>query len=170
MTIHSSNEPRDSDEELWRLLAAASSEKEFEIECARFMQRAREPYGQIRKRLRGSVPDIFTALGVLKIGDDVLRENFFDEILYRCKSLRFGRFARSIVLSMPRSWVIANVEAAADKLLATADHLDFKLFLMLYEILDSQLALRLAKRAAVHDDFDIKETGVDFLQKVGQVL
>jgi hypothetical protein len=71
---------------------------------------------------------------------------------------------------MPRSWVIANVEAAADKLLATADHLDFKLFLMLYEILDSQLALRLAKRAAMHDDFDIKETGVDFLQKVGQVL
>jgi len=170
MTIHSSDEPRDSDEELWRRVAAASTEKEFEIECARFMQRAREPYGQIRKRLRGSVPDIFTALGVLKIGDDVLRENFFDEILYRCKSLRFGRFARSIVLSMPRSWVIANVEAAADKLLATADHLDFKLFLMLYEILDSQLALRLAKRAAMHDDFDIKETGVDFLQKVGQVL
>jgi len=41
---------------------------------------------------------------------------------------------------------------------------------MLYEILDSQLALRLAKRAAMHDDFDIKETGVDFLKKVGQVL
>jgi len=71
--------------------------------------------------------------------------------------------ARAIILSLPHDWLLANIEQYAEPLLAYEDDEEYRRLLELYSLIDRDLTLKLARRAAEHADPDIKEAGEDFL-------
>ena len=81
--------------------------------------------------------------------------------------------ARTLILSLPRDWVLKHIEETAEPFLqsdpenqsGTAD--EYRRFLELYLLLDRDLTLRLAKRAVSNPDPGIREAGEDFLEKLG---
>jgi hypothetical protein len=76
--------------------------------------------------------------------------------------------ARDAILSLPRGWVLARIEAIAEPLLAQSSaegqFEEYRRMLELYQQLgDPDLVRRLAHRAAQHPDEDVIEAGHDFL-------
>lgn len=69
------------------------------------------------------------------------------------------------VLSLPAEWLVTNIERVAEPILCQGDLEDYACLLALYSRIDPELTLRLARRAAQHSDFDIREQGNDYLAK-----
>lgn len=70
------------------------------------------------------------------------------------------------IFSLPREWVLSNIEGVAEPLLESGTYEEYTAFLSLYSKLDSNLAVRLAHRAINHPDSDIQEVGKDFVGKL----
>lgn len=77
---------------------------------------------------------------------------------------------REIILSLPREWVLNNIESVTAELLKDAEPLDYRRFLELYSLLDRNLALRLAERARNHSDEEVAEAGEEFVEKLTKSL
>jgi hypothetical protein len=74
---------------------------------------------------------------------------------------------RAQILRLPRAWVLAHIEASAERLLDGAEPWEeHRRLLELYAELDPELAHRLAARAAKHADPDVREAGADFLARL----
>jgi len=71
--------------------------------------------------------------------------------------------ARKIILSLPHDWLLENIERYAEPLLGYEDDEEYRRLLELYSLIDRDLTLRLARRAAAHSAADINEVGEDFL-------
>jgi len=76
---------------------------------------------------------------------------------------------RDIILSLPHDWLVANIEQHAEPLLAYDEHEEYRRLLELYRLIDRDLTLRLARRAAAHGDEDIREAGEDVLAALAAV-
>lgn len=76
--------------------------------------------------------------------------------------------AKKLIFKLPRAYVVANVEKAAEPILVKGEEEEYRKFLELYWELDKDLTLKLAKRAAGHDDEEICEVGREYLIKCGQ--
>jgi hypothetical protein len=74
-------------------------------------------------------------------------------------------FVRDLILSMPRDWVLNNIEREAEVHLREGTYDEYRRFLELYKQLDLGMMQRLARRAAAHSDPDIREAGEDYLVK-----
>jgi hypothetical protein len=74
---------------------------------------------------------------------------------------------RDAILSLPREWVFARIEDAAEPFLQEGTYDEYRRFLELYVDLDRGLTLKLARRAAAHEDEDIREAGEDYLESLG---
>jgi hypothetical protein len=68
---------------------------------------------------------------------------------------------------MPRDWVLDRIEGVVEPLLTGATDDEHRRFLELFEILDHELTLRFARRAAAHPDRDIREAGEEYLTALG---
>jgi hypothetical protein len=82
------------------------------------------------------------------------------------------QMVRSAIKALPRDWVLARIEAAAEPLLIASteqfQYEEFRRLLELYEQLgNEELLARLAQRALEHDDEDVREAGQDFLARLG---
>lgn len=75
---------------------------------------------------------------------------------------------RDAILSLPREWVLANIERVAEPLLEKGGYEEYRRLLELYIQLDKELARRLALRATNQQDEDIREAGIDFLNELGK--
>ncbi len=73
---------------------------------------------------------------------------------------------RHLILSLPHDWVLQTLEQEAEPLLRGGTYDEYRRFLELYELLDRDLTLRLARRAAAHSDPDIREAGEDYLAEL----
>jgi hypothetical protein len=71
--------------------------------------------------------------------------------------------ARRAILSLPRVWVLERIEIEAGNLLDWDDDWIHRRFPELCRLLDRDLTIRAAQRAATHQNPDIKEAGEDFL-------
>ncbi len=71
--------------------------------------------------------------------------------------------ARRAILSLPRDWVLEKIEIEAANLLDWDDDWLQRRFLELCSLLDRDLTIRAARKAATHQNPDIKEAGEDFL-------
>jgi len=71
-----------------------------------------------------------------------------------------------VILSMPRDWVLNNIEQIAEPFLTKGTYDEFRRLLELYLELDRDLTSRLARRAAKNGDPDIREAGEEFLTKL----
>jgi hypothetical protein len=155
------------DNALWRRLVEASQASAFDALCCEFLGGARAPVEAVRRGLGGSVRDVLTALGVAMRASELDRIELFPSILRLCAVQKFARLARAVVLRMSRPWVLDHIEPAVGNLLEDGDRLDYSLLLMLLTELDPTLAVRLARKAAAHTDYDVREVGQDFLTSRG---
>jgi len=73
---------------------------------------------------------------------------------------------RSIILRLPREWLAANIEEAAEPFLESGDDCTYRRFLELYIDVSPTLVRRLAERALASTDPDTREAGADFLEKL----
>jgi hypothetical protein len=72
--------------------------------------------------------------------------------------------ARDIIHSLPREWVIDNIETVAEPILQNGTEEEYRRMLEMYRELDPELTRRLAQRATEHPDWEIREAGSDFLE------
>lgn len=108
--------------------------------------------------------DVATAMTVASRLSLEERLQLFDEwVAWASQSHGYARTAREIIRSLPRDWVLAHIEAAAEPLLENGTYDEYRRLLELYSELDPILTLRLARRAAKRPDADIQEAGEDFL-------
>ena len=94
------------------------------------------------------------------------RKTMFSEWIHlaRCAHSPF-HIAWNVLESLPRDWVVANIEKEVDAILRNEEETDYWMFLQLYARLDRGLMHKLAQRAASHIDAEIKELGVEYLAK-----
>jgi hypothetical protein len=70
------------------------------------------------------------------------------------------------IRSLPPNWVLAHIEEAVDPILKEGQEDDYWMFLQLYEQLDRDLTIRLARRAAANADPAIRAMGDEYLEKM----
>jgi hypothetical protein len=75
-------------------------------------------------------------------------------------SIQTGRYG---ITSLPRPWVLLNIEAAASPMLCSGDYWVYRRLLEVYWYLDVDLMRNLATRATENQCRDIQEAGRDFL-------
>ncbi len=150
------------DRVLWT--AVVESEGRFTGARAAFITGAADRLAVVHAAL-GMVPQRGTALRLLPSLSVAERQALFGELV-RLASVGHAdiELVRQAILSLPRDWVVANVEARAEPLLRGGTDEEYRRLLELYVQLDRDLARRLATRAAGHDDADIREAGEDFLE------
>lgn len=106
--------------------------------------------------------EIATALYAISYMESEEIYKIFDKILYMSTAHGYAGTIRKIILSLPRDWVLQNIENVAEPFLIDATEDEYRRFLELYINLDKGLASRLVKRAIAHPDLDIQEAGRDF--------
>jgi hypothetical protein len=72
--------------------------------------------------------------------------------------------ARKAALSLSKEWLLANIEVEAEQVLNWSDDWEFRRFLELCSLIDTELTIRNAKRATASENSDIREAGEDFLK------
>jgi hypothetical protein len=121
----------------------------------------------VRRGLHGR--DRSTALFVLKYMKAVELEQLFGDLVFLA-SFSHGavHVVHNAILSLPRKWVLTNIETVAEPLLEKGTYDEYRRLLELYVELDHKLALKLGHRAIRHADPDIREAGEDFLGRLNQ--
>lgn len=109
--------------------------------------------------------DIATALYVAHyLATDELSQ-LLHELIRLATAPGYAGATREIIFSLPREWVLSNIEKAVEPILQQdATENEYRRMLELYFELDPRLTYRLAQRAIKHSDEDIKEAGEDFLE------
>lgn len=94
------------------------------------------------------------------------RKALFPEWIHlaRCAHSPF-QVAWDVIESLPREWVLQNIEKEVDAILENEEETDYWMFLQLYSRLDNPLMRKLAARAAAHADPEIAELGRDWAGK-----
>jgi hypothetical protein len=160
-----SHSPSEHDVAVWERLAEADSA---------YLAAAREFYSEevdrvalVRWALRKG-RCVQTVCRVLKYMSIPELERLFD-VLVEWASTGHGliQVFRDAILRLPRDWVVANIEATAEPFLRQGTDDEYRRFLELYLDLDRDLTAKLARRAAVHPDEDIREAGNDYLETLG---
>jgi hypothetical protein len=108
-----------------------------------------------------------TALRILPYLSTEERQQLFDDLLYLASTTHSDiATSREAILSLPREWVLANIESKAESLLRTGTYEEYRRLLELYIELDRGITEKLASRAVQSDDPDTREAGHDFLDRL----
>lgn len=110
---------------------------------------------------RGAALDVIEHLGMEEkkqvFGDLLSLASFAHGLTERC---------HRILLSMPRQWILDNIEASAMPILRHATSEEYRALFLLYFQLDHGLARRLAEHAAIHPDPEVQDASQDFKDKL----
>jgi hypothetical protein len=152
----------EEDRALWD--AVLKSEAAFISARGAFIAQAQDRVGVIVEGLK-SRPQREIALGVLALMMRSEKHAVLDSLV-RLSSVghREITFCREAILSMPRKWVVANIEESAEPLLQGGNHEEYRRLLELFIELDRELTRKLALRALQSKDADIREAGMDFIE------
>ena len=152
--------PSDDQITIWERLV--ESHKAFASASHEFLATDVDRVALVRSALRGK--DRSTAIYMLScLPASELQALFSDLVFLASFSHGSVQKIRDAILSLPKAWVLANIEAIAEPLLQAGTYDEYRRLLELYAALDHGLALQLARRAADHGDEDIREAGEDFL-------
>jgi hypothetical protein len=156
------NQPSATDADLWRNLV--EKELAYCVASRAFLAQSKDRAAVVRDALRSR--DRNTALGVVKSLRDEEKKELFGALVFLASSAHGSiDFVRDLILSMPRDWVLNNIEREAEPLLQEGTYDEYRRFLELYELLDAGMTQRLARRATTHPDPDVREAGEDYLVK-----
>lgn len=151
----------DTDSDLWQRFVEA--ERAYTAARAHLLTESTSPVSVVRAGLdqpqgRSAALQVAASLPL-----EQRRELLADLLALAVYVHGLTREARKIILSLPREWLRANIEAYAEPILAHEDYEEYRGLLELYSHIGSSLTLRLAQRAAEHQDPDIREAGEDYI-------
>ncbi len=152
-----------NDSAVWDCLV--ESHKKFVLASGEFFSEEIDRVSLMRHALRGK--DRATAVFLLPYLKVSELKQLFNELVFLA-SFTHGemRAVRDAILSLPREWVIENIETAAEPLLRNGTYEEYRRLLELLIEIDRDIALKLAHTAAEHPDYDIREAGEDFLERL----
>jgi hypothetical protein len=152
-----------STNDLWRIIA--SHYDALQRSVVTFLSTDIDRVGMIRLALRnGDLPAVLYVAQFLR--ESELKELFPEWVDLVSQAHRYIAQARNVMHSLPRDWVIANIEGVAEPILQNGTEDEYRRFLEMYRELDPNLTLRLAQRAVQSQDTEIKEAGRDFLESL----
>lgn len=154
---------KDKCDELWLQLVEA--EAAFYAARGRLFSSCRNQLVDLLRTALENPSHRVTALGVVKLLTSEERQQLLPDLLSLaccCHGLTVD--ARELVLELPREWLIKNIEEAAEPLLGFDDYEEYRGLFQIYLELDLTLARKLAERAAIHSDADIKDSADDFFR------
>lgn len=142
--------------------------KAFALASREFLSEGVDRVGLIRHALRSE--DKMTAIYLLAHLETSELAQLFNDLVFQA-SFSHGaiQLVRKTILSLPRDWVMANIEEAAEPLLQGGTYDEYRRLLELYVELDHDLALKLARRALAQADENIREAGEDFMRKLSSI-
>jgi hypothetical protein len=145
----------------------AATRAAFEEATRNFMAEGVQRVAIIRQALDGSERSVAVRVA------EYLPTNELQELLGELLTLASWvnseiKAARDLVKALPRRWVLAHINEAAEPVLQRADEEQYRRFLELYSELDRDRAAQLARRAAASTDPDIREVGEEFLSRLAQ--
>ena len=104
---------------------------------------------------------------------DVEKQQLAGMLLDYGFSAQYTYDCRDLLLSLPREWLLENIERLAEPFLAEMSAPDLYQYygttLWLYSQIDRELTQRLVKRALEHPYPDVREFGKDYLEKLGEI-
>lgn len=154
-----------TDAELWTAVVAAHHA--FSIALRDLTSKSRDRSEIVRHALLG--PERATALYVLeKMSVDEIRDCAKELVFLSSFSHGAVEFVRTILLRLPREYLIGVIPSIAEPILSSGTYDEYRRILELYERIDGALTERLARRAAANADPDIREAGIDFLNRLGK--
>lgn len=144
---------------IWARLV--KSHEAFALASMEFLEETADRITVLRGALRGHGKH--TAIWMLRSLQQSELQDLFDDLVVQA-SYAHGAIGaiRDAILSLPREWVISNIEGVAEPLLVDGTYDEYRRLLELYALLDPALTKRLAERAIQHSDPDIQEAGRDF--------
>ncbi len=153
-----------NDDNLWRDLY--TSEMAFIKARMKFFADCQDKVAVIRKALH-IVTQRGTALRIVLNMKIEERQQLLDDLL-SLASVSHSDLAltRDVLFSLPREWLLTNIEARAEPLLRNGTDEEYRRLLELYAELDLNLARTLAWRALKQDNADIREVGEDFMNRL----
>lgn len=137
------------------------SHEAFALASVEFLEETVDRVTVLRGALRGHGKH--TAIWMLSSLPQSELQDLFDDLVFQA-SYAHGAVGtvRNAILSLPREWVISNIENVAEPLLVDGTYDEYRRLLELYALLDPALTKRLVERAIQHPDPDIQEAGRDF--------
>jgi hypothetical protein len=145
--------------------------RDYMLAFREFCAKGVEHVPAVRHGLRSGGVDQATALTVFAyLSLDEQQDLFRDLVFLASSSHGSIQRVRDLILTLPRDWVLAHIEREAEPLLRQGTYDEYRRFLELYELLDLDLTLKLARRAAAHEDPDIREAGEEYLEKFQQAM
>lgn len=152
------------DEDIWQRLADAHIE--YARAAQAFLAEGVDRVGIIHRAL-GS-PHRHPAFIMLEYLKPAELIQLFDDLLGQASYAHGSiRSVRDAIKRIPRGWLLERIEEAVEPYLAAVtDDQEYRRFLELYSEIDETLTLKLARRAAAHMNSEIREAGVDFLEKL----
>jgi hypothetical protein len=88
------------------------------------------------------------------------QKQLFPELIQAARSAHGPIGAvRDLIGALPRDWVLAHIDALVEPILRSEEYDDYWMFLELYEQLDPERAMKLARRAIAQSDPDIRDVG-----------
>ncbi|WP_169238278.1 hypothetical protein [Candidatus Roseilinea sp. NK_OTU-006] len=155
---------------VWRNLVEkhhSGNDDDFAESISRFLANDIDRVAVMKQALRGK--DRATAVYVLpRLPVSELQELFEELVFLASFSHGAVQAVRNVILSLPREWILDRIEDAAEPLLVNGTYDEYRRLLELYMDMDRHRAKKLALRAAASHDNDIKETGEDFLRRLGE--
>ena len=127
-----------------------------------FIKNCTDRIGLIKKALHNPI-ERGTALRFIEYLNLEERQSLFDDLVDLASVSHSDiELCRKAILSLPKTWLLANIEKSAEPLLQDGTDEEYRRLLELYIDIDRELIQRLAIRALQHDDPDIREVGEDF--------
>ncbi len=121
--------------------------------------------GLVASALEGSSRDVTLAFELLPGLTVEERQGLLRQFVELCSDQSAGR-AKAAILDLPNDWLRDNVEAAAERLLAGSDYMDWANLLEVVSRIDPAVEKRIAERAALHGDSEIRELGEEHLRRL----
>jgi hypothetical protein len=149
-------QPTNNDIELWQKVF--NQETAYIQARQDFLNNYPDRIGFIKKALHNPT-ERGTALRLIEYLKLEERQSLFDLASVSQSDIELCRKA---ILSLPKNWLLANIEKRAEPLLQDGTDEEYRRLLELYLDIDRELAKRLAQKAVEHDDPDIREVGKDF--------
>jgi hypothetical protein len=122
----------------------------------------------LRKALK-NINHRIVALEIAEILDQEKKKQLLIDLLpIACYPKGDSYLAWNIILSLPKNWLIENIEVASEPLLQNGSSTDYIGLLGLCRSIDGNLARKIADRAMQHPDEAIRQEIKDFMTGFGE--
>lgn len=93
------------------------------------------------------------------------KEIFPDLVAYASYTHGFTEASRNLILSLPREWVLSNIEKIADPILKNGGYEEYSAILALYKLISPSIFNSLINYCASSDNSELREAASNYIGK-----